>query len=192
MVRVFSQKDKNTGVSIKNYSSTRKYVSTRECLMDHFIYQKWVIDLGNVVVIDWTRAANHLFPSSEETVCTNRAKLKNLPVRSCARPLTKFQEDPTIEFFARGANVTMRRARRRHVSILILLPWIRYRYCTVLTYKIEFTVSSVQYHTSSALVRLGPTKALPGTVLILRRTCYSCRSTSSSQANIPKDSSIPF
>ena len=107
MVRVFSQKDKNTGVSIKNYSSTRKYVSTRECLMDHF----------------WTRAANHLFPSSEETVCTNRAKLKNLPVRSCARPLTKFQEDPTIEFFARGANVTMRRARRRHVSrSSILLP----------------------------------------------------------------------
>ena len=60
MVRVFSQKDKNTGVSIKNYSSTRKYVSTRECLMDHF----------------WTRAANHLFPSSEETLRTNRAKLK--------------------------------------------------------------------------------------------------------------------
>ena len=109
--------------------------------------QKWVIDLGNVVVIDWTRAANHLFPSSEETVCTNRAKLKNLPVRSCARPLTKFQEDPTIEFFARGANVTMRRARRRHVSILILLPWIRYRYCTVLTYKIEFTVYYRGVHT---------------------------------------------
>ena len=50
MVRVFSQKDKNTGVSIKNYSSTRKYVSTRECLMDHF----------------WTRAANQFFPSSEK------------------------------------------------------------------------------------------------------------------------------
>ena len=118
MVRVFSQKDKNTGVSIKNYSSTRKYVSTRECLMDHFIYQKWVIDLGNVVVIDWTRAANHLFPSSEETLCTNRAKLKNLPVRSCARPLTKFQEGPTIEFFAR------RRHRWPWSRAQLLPPWV--------------------------------------------------------------------
>ena len=102
MVRVFSQKDKNTGVSIKNYSSTRKYVSTRECLMDHF----------------WTRAANHLFPSSEETLCTNRAKLKNLPVRSCARPLTKFQEDPTIEFFAR------RRHRWPWSRAQLLPPWV--------------------------------------------------------------------
>ena len=102
MVRVFSQKDKNTGVSIKNYSSTRKYVSTRECLMDHF----------------WTRAANHLFPSSEETLCTNRAKLKNLPVRSCARPLTKFQEDRTIEFFAR------RRHRCPWSRAQLLPPWV--------------------------------------------------------------------
>ena len=67
-----------------------------QCPLDHF----------------WTRAPNHLFPSSERTLCTQPAKLKNLPVRSCARPLTKFQEDRTIEFFA----------RRRH-----RWPWSRAR-----------------------------------------------------------------
>ena len=73
-----------------------------QCPLDHF----------------WTRAPNHLFPSSERTLRTRLAKLKNLPVRSCARPLTKFQEDRTIEFFAR------RRHRWPWSRAQLLPPWV--------------------------------------------------------------------